>query len=101
MLGGRPPHRHGLALPSAAELTSSAVNALTALDRSVAYYAPGFESQAAVVAGSVDGADVQPMPALDSIVDNGSSTAGDIDLVVMLGNDHALSYPNPWPTTTG
>mgnify|MGYP001618515212 CR=1 FL=1 len=26
-------------------------------------------------------------------MENGSSTDGDIDLVVMLGNDHALSYP--------
>ncbi|MGD9996153.1 MAG: LytR C-terminal domain-containing protein [Ilumatobacteraceae bacterium] len=74
-----------------------ATNATVQIERSIVYFAGGYEDAATELAARIGGADIQPMPddppiegGLDSlrgpdIVD----PAGALDLLVLLGNDRA------------
>jgi|CXWL01.1.fsa_nt_gi hypothetical protein len=93
-------------------VTIGAVNALQMADRTVVYYSPGFESAARDLAGQVGGADVAPMPDLSTIVEtqvligssDGRRVANGPDVLVVVGNDHAIDFSFDGPaltTTTG
>lgn len=64
-------------------------NALQSTDRSVVYYAPGFEPAAQDLAVRLEGADIARMPALDSLVE--TDVLG-TDLLVLVGNDNARTF---------
>jgi LytR cell envelope-related transcriptional attenuator len=70
--------------------TVSAANALAGLDRSIVYYAAGFKSAASELAERIGGADVRPMPNLVTVVEADPTLV--VDLVVMLGQDHASEF---------
>jgi LytR cell envelope-related transcriptional attenuator len=67
--------------------TVTATNALTQRERTVVYYAAGFEPAAIELAERIGGAEIRPMPDLDTVVEADPTLV--VDLVVMLGQDHA------------
>jgi hypothetical protein len=78
--------RYGLEYP---------VNALEARDRSIVYHVAGFESAAQDLADELGGADLAPMPDLSTVVE---ADTPDIDVLVLVGNDHAADVQRAFPT---
>ena len=78
------------------------VNALEIRDRSIVYFAAGFESVAQDIADELGGADLAPMPDTSAVVEAGAPSA---DVLVLVGNDHAAevraTVPTDITTTTG
>ena len=84
-----------------------ATNATMPLERSVVYFQPGSENWANQIANRIGGADVLPMPDLPQIegVDKTGMSAdladvlADVDVLVMLGNDHAPDFTPDAPSS--
>ncbi|CAN0438282.1 unnamed protein product, partial [Phaeothamnion confervicola] len=68
-----------------------AVNARSTLEQSVVYFGPGFDDVAAALADRLGGADIAPMPESLPIRQTRPIpvTAGEVDVLVMIGTDHA------------
>ncbi len=67
----------------------TAVSAEMRLERSVVYFAPGFAEAASLIAERIHGADVEPMPAELPVHTANVVPTTSVDVLVMLGDDHA------------